>query len=1428
MKISKHSLVKNSFAALMAAAIFTLLAVPSFAQDSKNDRNGNDRGNNRNDSRNNTGDSKESTDRTVNDKIISTNPDVKFSTKAPTMEDYLFNQLPEDYTIISSNSQYIEIEFRPAGLNAKEINYNGQKLNVYEFLGGLEKDLTNSGSPDLRYRSFGVMLPSENNNSVQVTDYDVKEIPGVDIAPIPQVYFANPNVRSFENTLYSYNKGSQYTENKFFPENPAMLTNVGLLRDLTSASLVVYPYQYNPVTRSLKVYSRIRVRVTFGEAPVQLNRPRSREEVSLLTGSAINSNIGLNWVNPAYRNSFKNRMVTNSVLNSGDWYKIEIKEQNENGNTEGMYKITKSFLEGAGINLSGMDARTIKVYGNGGNMLPDGLSEPRPQDLEEMAVYFEGENDGSFDQNDFIAFYGRSINGWKYDTVYNTYSHYINPYSRSNYYWICLNTGGNGKRMQTVGSENNGGAIVPSSFTEKIFQEPEQSNLLNEGNLWLSIRKNPGGTFEWNTTLTGLEGGSDILYNVKMASRCLDNYSNFLVKDDHSTMSELFVQMLPVQGGFGNWIFTEPKSFILNQSQKTNGEQVKLRATYYAPISEAEGYQDWFEIIYKRRFNSAQNDQLMFDSPDTNATVEYNISSFSNDNIKVYDATTHSDVKMIQPLNTSASNVRFQKSQNGSDMSRFLVIGQNGYKSPTGISSKINNQNLRGISDGASFLIITHKDFLPAAERLKNKREQGGASDPNYLKTTVVTTEQIFNEFSGGVYDAVALRDFIKYAFENWQERPVHVCLMGDGSLDYKNLNYQTISWVPCWEFTHPQINQVDGFTSDDFFVHVSGGSFFPDKPDLSIGRIPANSLQEANEYIDKIDAYENGNNNGYWKNRMLFVSDDERVSEGCENVGHLFQIESLAEGYTPQWVDKVKLYIVTYPSVITPQGRRKPQANSDIAKYWTEGMLNIHWTGHGSPDVWAHEYILEKDNIISQINNENRYPFVTIASCDMSKFDSPANRSAGELFMITGKKGAIGTLAATRPVYASGNAALMYEVFKYLYVPRDTLLLQKRFGTAMFDTKNAIAYGVNDAKYVLMGDPTIRTQMPRFQSHIDSISGLTGDTMKALSRIKIYGSILNPDSSKWTDYNGKLILKIYDVDRQVTLTDECNITHNFRLNGGIIYSGTQNVVNGQWVAEYIVPKDISYLNQNGRLINYFYNNQADGSGINRNFIVGGINPNAEVDTTGPQISMFINNRNFRSGDLVPENFKFIADLFDESGINTTGTIGHKLEAVIDGNENNKYDMTNFYNSDTSYKSGTIEFDFSSLPLGKHTLRLKVWDTYNNSAEREIDFNVTTSGVAQVTDIYNYPNPFKDNTAFTFHHTYPNDVNVKIKVYTVAGRLIKEIDRPNISDKFVMINWDGKDEDGETLGNGIYIYKLIVEAADGSSVTNVGKMAVLK
>lgn len=1327
-----------------------------------------------------------------------------------------------DYKIITSNSSYIEIEFYPVFNSAVKINYNGESFDFITYRNAVEINSNSAGQPPMLSRFLPVFLPSEEENTISVLDYDETDVSGFNLAPVPSYKLKDPSLRKFDekNLLPVYKKNSEFFgKNKFYPENIAGLTSAGQLRDNVIASIVLNPLQYNPVTGVLKKYTRIRVRLTFARTPVYINRTRTNAEIELMKGTAINSSVGLNWQNPKLLNSGKYSEVFNSVMSTGDWYRIEIKD-NGDGKSDGIYKISKSFLENAGINLSNVDPRKIKMYGNGGDMLPVDMTLPRISDLTEIPVYIQGDSDGHFNDNDYILFYGRSVNKWSIDPVFHKFYHYLNIYSTNNYYWICLNTPNNGKRMEIVPSDINP-QMVPTSFREMMFLEPEKLNLNSEGNVWLGDANSNGQSVYWNNTLVGMESNTNILYKIKVASRVLDGYNNYmLLKEVNSTMPDFYYQLGTIGGGWGPWIWTGDTNFVLNSSQKTNGELSSFRGTFYTNDPGGFDYLDWMEIQYSRRLNSVTGDFIRISDTNKSVTVQYNVSSFSGSQVRVFDASVHDSVKIISPLITGSNNVRFQKTQFHD--SKYFVVGPNGFKTPSGISSRIPNQNLHNIPDGADFIIISYKDFIPAANRLKAKREGVGPNDPSYLKTIVLDVEQVYNEFSGGLLDPVAIRDFIKYSYDNWSRKPSYVCLFGDGSFDYKN--EQVTDFIPPYEVCTPNIDQINSNAKDEFFVELTPNR---SRPDLAIGRIPAASLDAANAYMDKLDCYEDNNYNGFWKNKFMYVADDGYTPNGDDGSQFTDQSEDIANSFTPKTIEPEKVYLIMYPPVITPQGRRKPSVNADIIKDWNNGCTAVHYIGHGAPDVWANEYVFENNSTIPLINNPCKYPFVSVASCDFGKFDVPFSSCGAELLTISANKGSIGTLAATRPTIGESNAAFMNDFWDVLYFNIDTLLLRNRFGKAHFQALQ-VDTDANSLKYVLLGDPTLRTQIPRFRSRIDSIEGLSNDTMRALSRIKIFGSVIRPDSSFWTDYSGQMYLKIFDADKYDTIYNENNKVYHFTLPGGIIFSGTQNIKNGLWQAEFIVPKDISYQNKDGKLINYFYNKSSDGSSLYTGFVVGGINPDAGTDTTGPLINLFLNDRNFRSGDVVNENFSLIVDLFDESGINTTGTIGHKIEAKLNDDINNIIDLTTYYNSDSTFKTGHVVYAMTGFSSGKYKLSLKAWDTYNNSSESEIYFTVSMVSALQVLNVYNIPNPFKDNTVFTFQHNYPDPVNAKIKIYTVAGRLIKEIDRFNIGEKFVSIPWDGHDADGDRLSNGIYIYKLTVETGKGNSIVNTGKLAVLR
>jgi hypothetical protein len=683
------------------------------------------------------------------------------------------------------------------------------------------------------------------------------------------------------------------------------------------------------------------------------------------------------------------------------------------------------------------------------------------------------------------------------------------------------------------------------------------------------------------------------------------------------------------------------------------------------------------------------------------------------------------------------------------------------------------------------------------------------------------------------------MRNFLKYAYTNWTRRPVYVLFFGDGSYDYKNIyNLSVRNFIPPIEKPNDFSSELDSYPSDDFITNISISKVSPVavQPDFYHGRLNINSLAEANEAIDKIIRYESTDNFGIWKKKIMYVADDGWTTEqnhGGENSLHTDQCEAIAESHTTKDFEKEKIYIVTYPAVITPSGRRKPGANVDIIKGWNDGRLIINYVGHGSADLWAHEHIFVRDESIPQLHNGSKLPLVTIASCDLLRWDDPFSISAGEQ-LVTINSGAIGVIGATRPVYSYNNAVLNNYFWDHMMYDKDTLNLPIRIGKVMYRCKLNIDLHDNDAKYGLEGDPTVRISIPQYFTTIDSINNTSTydptivDTIKALQKVVIKGRILNPDNSFWDTYNGEITIKILDVDKKIVYYD-FGYPFNFKLDGGIIFKGKTKISNGKWTIKFVVPRDISYSTGYGKLTTYFSNQTTEGTGYTDRFILNGIDTTAVSDTTGPIISTYLDSRDFRSGDVVNQNTKIIADFFDLSGINLTGQIGHKLEAIINDNENSKIDLTPYYNSDTSYQHGTLEYPMQNLTDGKYKLKIRAWDTYNNLSESIIYFDVKSNAELFVDKVYNYPNPFKDFTSFTFQHNLDSPVSIKIKIYTVSGRLIKELTRTNIADKNVIIDWDGRDNDSDAIANGTYIYKITIKSDDGIfNKTTTGIIAKLK
>ncbi|MCH8170984.1 MAG: type IX secretion system sortase PorU [Bacteroidetes bacterium] len=1310
----------------------------------------------------------------------------------------LFSQ--KELKIISSNTNSLVVEFTPNYYDTTFINIGNLRFIKTLFKGGYIQNAQNYGEPAVPVKFINIGVPSEFGNTIEVLNSSYKEIKG-ELIPKPELI----KVKGVDDNIFK--KNEKYYNYKS-SDDLVTFGDYGLARNLRTQSIIIHPVKYNAALKTIKLYTRIVFKINFSPVQVTSSKPAS----DLLDGAIINYNIAKRWTQSKLKKS-----IINSVLANGSWTRFEAK-------TEGIYKITKSQLTSLGIDPNTVDPRTIKIYNNSGKVLSENMNDPRPTDLNENAIYVSGENDGKFDDNDFIMFYGRGNNFWEYNKTLRNYKRYFHPYSNTNYYWIT--SGGNqGKRVISKVGFNITGSYVQTNSVGFASLEVDKKNIAQTGRIYLGDEFT---TSSLEHTYTNKLDGRIDSYPLSYTFRFVNAASDNLILDVSENSTKIFSQVLP---GYGTAPYIDGRAYIKNISFTgiLPDNRSVLKFSLNSPSSvTTTGYLDYFEIRYQKELK-AFNDNLFFYSKDTTSLIQYSLNSFSNSNIFVFDVTYYANVEMVtNPIQQSGGQFIFQANELKDNVHKYIAVGDDSYQFRV-ISniSQVSNSNLHGISEGTKFIIITHKNFLDAANRLKEYRE---TQSKITMSTIVVDIDEIFNEFSGGNVDVTSIRDFLKYTFDNWNITPEYVLFMGKGTYDPKNVEGFDNNYVPATE-TVESLSLIPSFTSDDYYVKVNGNDSFVD---LASGRMTVRTLQEANNLIDKIIEYENSASTGIWRNLITLVADDGFTTTTFEGSEHTAPSEILSNTIIPPSFDQNKIYMAAFPFELTSAGRRMPAVNKAIIDAINNGTLILNYVGHGSPSLWAHEEVFVKSATIPQLHND-KYFFLSAATCDFGYYDIPDFQSAAEELLFLKNAGAIGVFTATRLVYSSLNHSLMYQFFSdLLKSEKDTMNLSIPIGKANFLTKQ-IFHGTNDQKYHIFGDPTLRLAIPRFVASIDSINNqyvatATDIQLKALSNTNISGEIKRVDGSNWNDFNGEGLLTVFDSERNVSLPAINNFPMS--LQGGVIFRGRISINNGKFSTNFVVPKDISYENKNGKVLLYFTGQNIDGIGFTNKVRIGGTDTTAVNDGEGPSIDIFFDNLSSRNNTLITPNSKLIVKLSDNTGLNTTGTgIGHKLEGILNDNVNSPIDFTNFFTSDLNSggKTGQINYTFNNLSPGDYKIKIKAWDVFNNFSSQESFFSVVSQDELLIRNVYNYPNPFSSNTTFTFQQNLNTFLDVKIKIYTVAGRLIRRIERNSISDKFVTVAWDGRDQDGDLIANGIYLYKIIVKTVDGVfSKSVLGKLAVIR
>ncbi len=1314
----------------------------------------------------------------------------------------LFGQQLSDVKILQIDDDGLTFEFTPVYLSE---NHFRDELNriLPLFDDASVPDFRNQRGYDFRYKSIPIALPSFTDNRIKLLDTEFEDIKGVTLKPTPKLIkdknFVIPELDNFSSNITNTQK-------------PELVKwgEIGLIRDLIVGNLLITPYEQIDAN-TVRVYKKFVIRVDFGTRKVNLAE-RTKNDITYK--GVLNESQAKNWI---YKSSSLNK-ITNSKLSNGNWYRIKIKD-------EGIYKLDFNFLKSKGIDLSGVDPRTIQIFGNGGRMLSELPEDPRPFDLIENAIIVVGEEDGKFDQSDYIIFYAPSVKGWEYNPTNRTVSHYYHHYEDYNYVWLTFGQS-TGKRMTSKNSISDSPDSIVTTTTGYILNREFKNNIASTGRRWFGDSFNDRTTYRvYNNRLPELAPNGQIVYKIAVAARSNLN-TNFTFFENNDYLGSINVGYVDLADGIG--YYAKTNFGVFTHSSNLSDQRSLLKISYNATDAISTGYLDYFEIHYSRNL-SAENDAIMFFSPFKNGKYEYVIKNFSSSDIRVFDVTDFSNVKFVQGAAISGMQISFRANESADAPSKYFAIGNNGYLIPTEVI-KIGNQNLKGITGGYEFIIISPKEFLTEAYRLKNFKESR-PSKP--ISTLVVNPEEIYNEFSCGLMDVTAFRDFIRYAYLNWNTKPKYVLLFGDGHYDYRNITGYGKNYIPAYE-TIESLYLIYSYPTDDFYGRIIGNDVYVD---ISVGRFTVQSIEEAKNVVNKVISYETNKDFGLWRNLITLVADDGKTTRGDDGPIHTSQSEEISKTRIPLRFNQKKIYLIQYPTVETAGGRRKPAVNNEIINTFNSGTLVMNFIGHGNPEVWTHEYVFEKTVTIPQLKNTDRLCFLSAATCDFGDYDKPSGQSSMELLLSKGDGGIIAGFTAARAVWSDQNAAINKNLFDELFSYINLNSEQPTIGDAYFQTKK-FRGNDNDQKYHLFGDPSIYLLAPAGTGEIDSINGnqIVGTIeLKTMNQATISGSVRDKSNNILTDFNGEAIVTVYDSKRYQEVPEWYGWNgpgKGIELDGGIIYRGRVSIRNGLFRTDFMVPKDVSYERNNGKILAYYFNQSTNGVVFNNNIRIVSADSVTITDTKGPELKIFFDNDYSYGSNLVSSSPLLIVKLEDETGINTTGLgIGHNIEAVINDDVSNAFKLNEYFQGDLDQgnKKGEVRYKLSNLPLGRNKLKVTAWDVFNNFSSAETFFEVVGENKLVIKDVFNYPNPMKDQTVFTFQHSYDQPVNVTIKIYSVSGRLVHKIERENAIEKFVKIPWDGRDQEGDYLGNGVYLYKIIVSSLDNSKSSEaLGKLALIK
>ena len=991
------------------------------------------------------------------------------------------------------------------------------------------------------------------------------------------------------------------------------------------------------------------------------------------------------------------RYASESVLNSGKWVKIQVAE-------DGIYKLTAADLKKMGF--SNLDK--VAVYGYGGWPLDEDFSTTYIDDVPEVAVWRGA---------DYLLFYGKGPRKWEYSSSDKSFIHTNNPYSNYGYYFVTEKET-TGRTMEKAASAA-GATLQVTTFDDYVLHEEELVSVNSSGrelygesftstlsrDFTISV---PGITNdEGKATLSFISRGNGTI-TMNVDGNALISGSVSVPSDEYEVARELYRERA--------WMADK-------------GETVKVNIGY-STTGHKNVHLNYFRLQMKRQLKVYDN-YTFFRSLSARGNASRFVIQGADASTLVFDVT---DGVNPQQMETSLNGTELSFSIPASaSLREFVVVKPSQIKAPVTVG-EVANQNLHALPQ-QDMIIIAQPNFTTQAERLAEAHRT-----KDNLTVRVVTPESIYNEFSSGTPDATAYRRFMKMFYDrktSEADAPKYLLLFGDGSFDNRKL---TSAWksvdMSNMLLTYQTENSLSSqsYVIDDYFGFLDDAdnkkSLQNKKLCLGIGRFPIRTVEQATQMVDKVISYMENKNTGSWKNNLCFMADDGSNTDGfmTEHMEFADQLAGYVESEHPEFLVN-KLYYDAYKKDMT--AGTYPDVRSGLQKLLKDGLLLFNYTGHGGTTALSDEKVLTQTDI-NQFTYTHLPVWVT-ATCDFTRFDD-LNTSAGEDVFLNKSSGGIALFTTVRVAYSRPNFPINDNVIRNLFERNNGR--RRTLGEVMQATKNTLS-SVYKLGFCLIGDPAVKMAYPEFGMKVTTVNGQSVDgnsiSFKALEKITVEGEVLDVSGQLVTDFTGIVNPTVKDSKVTVTCLKNSNKDDSpaftFTDYPNTIFIGNDSVRNGKFSFTFTVPKDISYSNLQGKMNLYAVDTESgnEAQGNFDNFIVGGTSDTAETDTIGPEIrALYLNDTTFVDGGQVNTTPYFVAELWDKSGVNITGSsVGHDMMLVIDESTVLSYNLNSYYELLPGEDgTGIVKFPIPALEPGKHTAEFWVWDILNNSTVRTFTFEV--------------------------------------------------------------------------------------------------------